>query len=390
MIITMLTELLTIYFLGVLVLAGIYYLGLRSRHIHLWLPYYLARRRRLAKQEKPVLRHVMFCFVDHYEPLVGEADVAAGLRRVKRWTEKYPSIADKHIDADGRHLRHSFFYPEEEYREVLMDELAGLCRRGYGEVEIHLHHDNDTEQNFVQRMRRFIGILAERYGMLPRRDGKPCFAFIHGDWALDNSRQDGRCCGLNNELTLLRELGCYADFTMPSGTSETQTRLVNEVYYATDDPDRPKSYDSGELVQCNEAKNGDLLMISGPLALNWKYRKLGIWPRVEDADVTPTDIPLEERVDLWVEQAIHVHGRSDWLFVKVHTHGANEVNSEFLFEDGALDQLCTYLERQYNDGSRYRLHYVTARETYNIIKAAEAGMEGDPGQYRDYVLAPPF
>jgi len=368
----------------------VYYLGLRSRHIHLWLPHYLARRRRLARQDEPNPRHVMFCFVDHYEPLVGQADVEAGLERVRRWSRLYPPIADRHVDADGRHLRHSFFYPEEEYREVLMDELAALCRRGYGEIEIHLHHDNDTEQDFVRRMRDFIAVLADRYGMLPRRGDKPCFAFIHGNWALDNSRKDGRWCGLDNEITLLRDLGCYADFTMPSATSETQARMANEIYYATDDPHRPKSYDTGTPVRRGGSEGGDLLMIAGPLALNWKHRKLGIWPRIEDADVTPTDIPLEERVDLWVKQAIQVEGRPDWLFVKVHTHGAHEVNSEFLFEGGALERLCSYLERRYNDGERYRLHYVTARETYNIIKAAEAGMDGDPGQYRDHELAPPF
>jgi len=44
----------------------------------------------------------------------------------------------------------------------------------------------------------------------------------------------------------------------------------------------------------------------------------------------------------------------------------------------------SYLEKAYNDGIRYRLHYVTAREVYNIVKAAEDGMTGDPHQYRDY------
>jgi hypothetical protein len=35
------------------------------------------------------------------------------------------------------------------------------------------------------------------------------------------------------------------------------------------------------------------------------------------------------------------------------------------------------------------LHYVTAREVYNIIKAAEAGLTGSPHDYRDYELPPP-
>ena len=51
--------------------------------------------------------------------------------------------------------------------------------------------------------------------------------------------------------------------------------------------------------------------------------------------------------------------------------------------------LAMLLERSYNDGSRYVLHYVTAREAYNIIKAAEAGKSGDPGAWRDFVLPPP-
>ena len=43
----------------------------------------------------------------------------------------------------------------------------------------------------------------------------------------------------------------------------------------------------------------------------------------------------------------------------------------------------------YNDGERYRLHYVTAREMTNIIHAAEDGRTGNPGQYREYGLGRP-
>ena len=55
----------------------------------------------------------------------------------------------------------------------------------------------------------------------------------------------------------------------------------------------------------------------------------------------------------------------------------------------AMDQAFTYLETAYNDGSRYVLHYVTARELYNIIRAAEVGETGDPAEYRDYRIKPP-
>lgn len=55
----------------------------------------------------------------------------------------------------------------------------------------------------------------------------------------------------------------------------------------------------------------------------------------------------------------------------------------------AADAMFSHLETAYNDGERYVLHYVTAREVYNIIKAAEAGRSGNPNDYRDYLLPPP-
>ena len=56
----------------------------------------------------------------------------------------------------------------------------------------------------------------------------------------------------------------------------------------------------------------------------------------------------------------------------------------------AVDDMYSYLEQHYNDGSRYVLHYVTAREMYNMVKAAEDGHAGNPNDYRDYILRAPF
>jgi hypothetical protein len=35
------------------------------------------------------------------------------------------------------------------------------------------------------------------------------------------------------------------------------------------------------------------------------------------------------------------------------------------------------------------LHYMTAREAFNVVKAAEARMTGDPEKYRDYEIPKP-
>ena len=76
------------------------------------------------------------------------------------------------------------------------------------------------------------------------------------------------------------------------------------------------------------------------------------------------------------------------MFVKVYTHGAVAQDHEAVL--GAWrDRMHADLEARYNDGVNHVLHYVTAREAYNIAKAAEAGRSGDPNAYRDFVIPPP-
>lgn len=350
------------------------------RNLHLWLPGYLASRPR-GEFVSPT--HVLFCFVDHFEPLWGQASKYQGLERVEHWFENYPRFAQQFRDADGRPPQHTFFYPAEEYVPEYLDLLARLCRQGCGEVEVHLHHDNDTAENLQAQISKFKSQLAG-HGLLSQ--GR--YGFIHGNWSLDNSRRDGRWCGVNNELQVLRATGCYADFTLPSAPSETQTRTINSIYYATDDPLRSRSHDHGVPVRVGGKPTGDLLLIQGPLALNWQSRKWGFLPRIEQASVTGANPGTPARVDLWVRQRIGVVGRPEWVFVKVHTHGCQELN--FRATCGTTAALMhAYLHERYNDGRQFILHYVTAREMFNLVKAAEAGHNGNPHQYRDFILPPP-
>ena len=358
-----------------------------ARNMQIWLGSYL--RRRVPDPGKGTV-HVMFCFVDHFEPAWGKAPLETQRARVDRWCHEYRLLANAHRDADGRPPQHTFFYPEEEYVDEHLDKLAALCADGYGEIEVHLHHDNDTEANFRSTIARFNQVLHERHGALSRDPdtGELRFGFIHGNWCLDNSRADGRWCGLNNELVLLRELGCYADFTLPSAPSDTQTRTINAIYYATDDVERPKSHDTGVPARVGGQPSGDLLIVQGPLGLNWRERRLGVIPRVENADVRASCPPSDARVDAWVRAGVQVEGRPDWIFVKIHTHGTQERDMDTLLGE-PVHAMHRYLEQRYNDGNRHMLHYVTAREMYNIIKAAEAGKRGNPNEYRDFALPPP-
>jgi hypothetical protein len=359
----------------------------KSMSIWLW-PYLRGRWPRPGPHQGPT--HVLFCFVDHYEPQWHRPSYERECARVERWQRDYPRLCEGHRDADGRAPVHTFFYPAEEYRPEHMDRLVDLCRQGLGEIEIHLHHDNDNEANLRRVLRDFNQQLIDRHDCLPvdPATGQARWCFIHGNWALDNARPDGRFCGINNELTVLREEGCYADFTLPCAPDVSQTRTINSIYYAKDDPLRAKSHDTGTLVQVGGTPDGDLMIIQGPLGLMWHNRKFGLLPHIESADVRTMLEPTTNRVDAWVQTGVHVSGRPDWVFVKVHTHGTQERDTDTLLGP-AMHRMFEHLESVYNDGQRYQLHYVSAREMYNIAKAAEAGKQGNPGLYRDFVIPRP-
>lgn len=374
-------------FLLITVLALALIRELRAKNMLIWLPTYIRRKKCPTHSGST---HIMFCFVDHFEPRWEGADYDSEVRRVDRWSDEYPKLAKKHRDADGCHPKHCFYYPEEEYRKEHLDKIEALCRQGLGEIEIHLHHEDDTEAGLREKLSRFTQILHNTHGALskhPETD-KLAWGFVHGDWALDNSEATGANCGINNELIILREEGCYADFTLPSAPSNTQTAKINSIYYAKDDPDKPKSHNHGKDVSVDGKPWGDLMIVQGPLMLNWKNRKWGLLPRIENSDIRGNSPPSPNRIALWVKAGIHVQGRPEWIFIKVHTHGAQENDMDTLLGE-PVDAMFTELENNYNDGKKYSLHYVSTREIYNIIKAAEEGKTGNPHEFRDYILPPP-
>jgi hypothetical protein len=333
------------------------------RNAQIWLPGYV-RDRVTTRFRKPP-RRAWLAFTDHYEPLWNRASEELAIERVARWSSRWPAIAGKFRDAAGRPPRYTFFYPEEEYRPHLLEPLAKMTAAGIGDVEVHIHHDGEGQQNFVDRISSFKEILRARHGLLRRHNGRVIFGFIHGLWALDNSHPDGRFCGLNNEITLLRDLGCYADFTMPCGASASQSRLVNQVYWATDDPDQPKSYDTGQLVVPHGHAAGDLLMIPGPFGLRWRNRLL---PRLEHGELGSYDPVSEYRVQRWLALAPRI---GDDLFLKLHTHGAQERHSEHLLE-GGLDLVLSLLQ-QACDRAGMALHFASAWEMRQAVDRAQSG-----------------
>ena len=347
-----------------------------------WLiPYLLRRLPRL--EPGPV--DLMLCVCDHFEPL-HDTDLNGARERVRTWQEKFPEITTPFHDADGQPPKHTFFYPVEQYHPDIVGPIADLCAATGSEVEIHLHHHNDTAENFRASLEEGKTSLRQ-HGLLAKDPaGQTVYGFIHGNWALNNSDPAGKGCGVDREIPILRTTGCYADFTMPSAPHPAQTSTVNSIYYAADAP-RKKAHDQGIAVTVRETADlrdseDHLLLVQGPLALNWSRRKAGLLPRLENGDLTGANPPSLLRLKTWLNQRLQVQGRPNWLFVKLHTHGGIPSNYKTLLGEAMAGFHRSLGEFCLNSG--IRLHYVTARELVNVVHAAEDGHSGNAGDYRDH------
>ena len=332
------------------------------RHAEIWLvPYLKDRLRKNKLTTKP--KRAWVAVTDHYEPLGMGASVVTALARVARWRERWPRIADDAPrDSEGMRPQYSFFYPQEEYRRDLLDGIAEMVRLGVADVEVHLHHDHEQRDSFIRKISEYCHRLENDHGLLRRSNGRTVFGFIHGNWALDNSRPDGRWCGLNGEIALLRDLGCYADFTMPSLPSPTQGRTVNQIYWCTSNPDnRPRSFDWGIEATVGGGIRGDLLMITGPVGLRWDKR---LMPRLETGELAGYDMPTPSRVRNWFDLAPTI---GDDMFLKLHTHGAPERNLTPLLNGGLANLFQLLVDEAYRRGIAIR--WATA---WQMFKAADA------------------
>ncbi len=332
------------------------------RHAEIWLaPYLTDRLRKAARRARP--KRAWVAITDHYEPLGTGASVEIALERVAKWRDSWPRIAgDAPRDTAGQRPQYTFFYPQEEYRRDLVDGIAEMVRLGVADVEVHLHHDNERRESFIRKVTEYCHRLRNDHGLLRERGGSTVFGFIHGNWALDNSLPHGKWCGLKGEIGLLSDLGCYADFTMPSLPSASQSRVVNKIYWCTNRRDgRPKSFDRGIEATVGGGRRGELLMITGPLGMRFGERAL---PRVETGEIAAYDLPTQSRVRRWFDLAPII---GNDLFLKLYTHGATERNLGPLL-GGALSELFCWIAEE-ADRRGIEVHWATAWQMYQAVEA---------------------
>ena len=336
--------------------------------------------------------HLIIALADHFEPSIVPDD---GLlhaphdeqeRRLEFWCREYPRRADRWLDADGRPFVHTYFYPAEQYDCGLIQRLAEHCHSGWGEIEIQLHHGipvPDNAENTRKQLLEFRDALAVDHGCLSYFDGtgSPRYGFVHGNFALANSA-GGRFCGVDDEMQLLAETGCYGDFTLPSAPFHpAQTAKINSIYECASSLSQRAPHRSGRDLERGTPAQVFPLIVQGPLAVRLSGAE-GL--RIENGAITrrnPLSLP---RLRLWKQAAISVHGKPDWLFIKLHCHGMDPTQQETVIGQPMHEFL-----RELVEGADERseiLHFVSAREMVNIVLAACDGREGSPGDYRDYRL----
>lgn len=365
----------------------------RVRSVIPWLPaYFWQRCRSMPKPTRPL--NLIIGIANHFEPM-NRATASEGTRsqceqeqRLRTWCKQYPETVNAWRDNDGYPLRHTYFYPAEHYDEFLVDCLAEHCHSGWGEVEIHLHHgvnSPDTKENTFRTLVDFRDALAAR-DCLCRENGTggPRYGFVHGNWALANS-DHGRFCGVDEEMQILADTGCYADFTLPAPSS-AQIGKINSMYECTLPLNARAPHRRGSDLRRGYTPVTFPLIIQGPLMIDFGRRRLG-FPAIEYGELSGINPPTLKRLRLWKNAAISVLGRPDWVFIKLHCHGLEDRSSPALLGAAMRDFLQKLIDGPGNK-AEYSIYFVTMREMVNIALAACDGRTGSPGEYRDYRFQP--
>lgn len=356
-----------------------------------WAPRYFWQR--MTRRPAPPKSHLILALADHFEPSIMPQNGAARApydeqeRRLERWCREYPERFDEFRDAEGRPFVHTYFYPAEQYDRPHLARLAEHCGAGWGEIEIHLHHGvgmPDTAENTRRQLIEFRDKIANEHGALAyaRGSSEPHYAFVHGNFALANSN-GGRGCGVDGEMQILADTGCYADMTLPAAPwHRAQTGKINSLYECGLPLDERAPHRKGRNLARGRAPRIFPIMVQGPLLLESGSggRPFGI----DNAALTARHPASLRRLGNWKGAAIAVEGRPEWIFIKLHCHGMDPRDDEALL-GAPMQKFVGDLVRSAGDRGE-TLHFVSAREMTNMILAACDGREGNPGEYRDHVF----
>jgi len=361
-----------------------------------WLVRYpFVRTRSFLEQTAFEKKHVIITVANHFEPAWeenGVLDHKTQMKRLRAYRKMAREIGNAVRDADGTKFRHTNFYPAEQYHPEILDIMAEMQSEGLGEVEVHLHHGverPDTAENLRKTLVEFRDTLAERHKCLSTMHGNdtPMYAFVHGNLALANSC-GGRFCGVDNEMEILCDTGCYADMTLPSAPDQSQVAVINRIYECGSPMSEAAPHRRALAPHSNGSGPQLPLIFQGPLTFNWTRRIKGLpVPRIDDGSLTANQGLDRQRFNRWLSANVTVGGRSDLLFVKLYCHGFFDHDQPACIGEDAKRFFASLADESAKTG-KFDIHFATAREAFNIAIAAIEGRRGAPGEYRDHRLKP--
>ena len=213
--------------------------------------------------------------------------------------------------------------------------------------------------------------------------GRPRYGFVHGNWALANS-DHGRYCGVDQEMRILADTGCYADFTLPAPGS-ARSGKINSIYECGLPLHERAPHRRGRRLQVGRIPLTFPLIVQGPLGIDlWRRRKSGwLSPGIESGELVRCQSPVAAPPAPVARRRDRVQGRPDWLFIKLHCHGMISRDEPAMF-GASIRQFLAELVEGPGNGTEYQLHFLTMREMVNVALAACAGNQGNPGEYREY------
>jgi hypothetical protein len=321
---------------------------------------YVKNGKRKKNCNEPLHLYVAFC--NHLSPFRGNVSQEIAEHRIVTWQREYTRFASEHRDSLGNQPVHTFFYDESDYNPHFIDTLHRMCRNGIADVEILLRHGQNTSLHFKRKVEGFRDVLFHHHGLLRRNGEDICFAFVHDYTTPCGSHSQSALCDVNQKPLILKECGCYADFTFPRTPDTTEPGFINSIHVSKTKTNQKKR------ASVKNWSQDDLLLIEGPLGINWRNRRFCLFPRIENGEISARSRFTPHRARLWLDTAPQVEGDTRNLFLKLHTYGAVDSTVRYLFGESGIHELHGYLERASVDNSDLILHYVSAYEMYRKIQ----------------------
>ena len=271
-------------------------------------------RRRAAHTE---IRRVAWAHADHFEPFDSTQDgQLIDFRGVARWLD---------LLSRCRHLVPSLFYSWQAWiaTEINVSTLAvgtrfeedrliyqALEQAGL-DLQVHVHHNEGfiAQGQTAEATRQQLHLLLELSKQF--RGDRP-WAFVHGCWGLQAS--DETACNIDDEIAILMEHGCVADFTFPAGRAWCTPKLHLEPY----------------VIQAVRGKKGYDTLEAKPQVISKPHADgFLIWTADHGAAAASMDLCALGQSDKAISAVELLRGCpiiDGTLYIKTHAHSLNKMH----------------------------------------------------------------